>query len=176
EPSPHTVTVSRAFITLARRVMLHRDPTRFALLYRVLWRLRTEPRLLELEVDADVSRLRDLAKSVARDIHKMHAFVRFRELPAAAPSEQPPAGRVPANGLFVAWFEPTHHIVETAARFFVRRFPNRRWAILTPEVSAHWDGETLRFGPGARREDAPADDAIESLWLEYYASIFNPAR
>ena len=39
-----------------------------------------------------------------------------------------------------------------------------------------WDGESLAFGPGARREDAPPADAAEQLWLTYYASIFNPAR
>ena len=34
----------------------------------------------------------------------------------------------------------------------------------------------LREGPPARREDAPAGDVAEDLWLTYYASIFNPAR
>lgn len=51
-----------------------------------------------------------------------------------------------------------------------------RWSILSPERSAHWDGETLTFGPGARKEDAPAEDALEDVWRSYYASIFNPAR
>ncbi|WP_268605435.1 DUF4130 domain-containing protein, partial [Escherichia coli] len=42
--------------------------------------------------------------------------------------------------------------------------------------SVAWDGQALAFGPGARREDAPAEDARESLWQTYYANIFNPAR
>jgi DNA polymerase len=40
----------------------------------------------------------------------------------------------------------------------------------------HWDGEVMREGPPARREDAPQGDPVEALWRSYYASIFNPAR
>jgi uracil-DNA glycosylase len=158
------VTVPRVFMELAAEVALHSDPTRFALLYRLLWRLRSEPRLLALAVDADVARARAMAQAVHRDIHKMHAFVRFRELPAAEPKT------------FIAWFEPQHHIVEAATPFFVRRFPNVPWIILTPLRSARWNLSELTFAPGGRRCDAPADDATESLWRDYYASIFNPAR
>ena len=156
--------VPRAFVELARTVALHQDPSRFALLYRLLWRLREEPRLLAVDVDEDVAVARAWRKSVERDIHKMHAYVRFREVKGVEPRA------------LIAWFEPTHHIVEEAAPFFVRRFPNVRWTILTPGVSAIWDTNELRFGPGGRRRDAPAHDAAEALWCEYYSSIFNPAR
>src|SRR4029078_11244063 len=78
--------------------------------------------------------------------------------------------------LHVAWFEPEHHIVEAAAPLFARRFTAMRWALLQPARSGRWDGAALAFGPGARREDAPAADAGEQLWLTYYRSIFNPAR
>jgi probable DNA metabolism protein len=157
-------SVPRSFLELASSVALHRDPGRFALLYRLLWRLRSEPELLRLSIDEDVARARAMSKAVEREIHKMHAFVRFR---------QTRVGEVPC---YVAWFEPEHHVLEAAAPFFVRRFANACWSILTPERSAHWDTQTLEFGPGARRADAPADDAHEELWRTYYGSIFNPAR
>ena len=105
-----------------------------------------------------------MEKSVRRDAHKMHAFVRFREI------------RTEDGPRFVSWFEPEHHILEAEAGFFVRRFASMRWSILTPSASAHWDGSALTMGPGARRADAPAEDAQEELWRAYYASIFNPAR
>ena len=54
--------------------------------------------------------------------------------------------------------------------------PRCRWSILTPELSIHWDGETLAEGPGASKADAPAGDPVEEVWKTYYASIFNPAR
>jgi probable DNA metabolism protein len=156
--------VPRAFVELARKAAMHRDPLRFAVLYRLLWRLRDEPRLLDVDFDQDVAAARVWQKAVERDIHKMHAYVRFRTVKGVAPPS------------FVAWFEPAHHIVEEAAPFFVRRFPNVHWTIVTPETTATWDTEVLRFGAGGRRADAPAFDAAEDLWRSYYSSIFNPAR
>jgi probable DNA metabolism protein len=157
-------TVPRAFIALCALVIMHSDKERFALLYRLLWRLRDEPRLMELTVDADVARATSMAKAVRRDQHKMKAFVRFREV------------CMDTEPRYVAWFEPAHHIVEATAPFFARRFTSKHWSILTPETSAHWDDGRLWFGAGAAREDAPRDDQLEDLWRTYYASIFNPAR
>ena len=159
-----TFSVPRCFVDLASETILHSDSERFALLYRILWRLRYEPELLDFPMDRDVSRAGDMAKSVRRDIHKMHAFVRFREVPDEA------------GARFVAWFEPEHHTIEAGAPFFAARFPNMIWSILSPQVSAHWDGGALLFGPGAGRRDAPEGDALEDVWRTYYASIFNPAR
>jgi DNA polymerase len=160
------VHVPAAFVELCESVVLHRDPGRFGLLYRLLWRLQTQPALRHDALDADWVAARQMAQAVRRDMHKMTAFVRFRAL-----DEGDPRGP-----LHVAWFEPEHHIVEATAPFFARRFTNMRWAILTPERSVHWDGEQLAFGPGARRDQAPPADAGEALWLTYYRSIFNPAR
>jgi len=168
-PSPpadaRSVRASRQFVSLAKTVICHSDPQRFALLYRLLWRLQSNPRLLEDRADRDVRKLDELARTVRRDIHKMRAFVRFRLVEGEGEGEH-----------YVAWFEPEHHILRTNAGFFVRRFANMRWSILTPRGSLHWDGETLEEGPPAQRSDAPAGDPTEDLWRKYYASIFNPAR
>jgi DNA polymerase len=159
------VRASQRFLTIARSAALHTDPARFGLLYRVLWRLQRHPRLMEDKADPEVRRCEDLAKAVRRDAHKMHAFVRFREVEEEDGTPH-----------FVAWFEPDHHIVRSQAAFFMRRFANMRWSILTPRGSIHWDGETMREGPPARRSDAPGGDPVEDLWRSYYAAIFNPAR
>ena len=156
--------VARAFLDLAGKAILHRDPERFALLYTLLVRLRAEPGSIEDAADPLIRRLEQLAKEVRRDIHKMRAFLRFREV-AEAETER-----------FVAWFEPDHHIVRANAGFFVDRFASMRWSILTPELSLHWDGRMLSEGPGAEKGDAPDGDPVEAVWKTYYASIFNPAR
>ena len=156
---------SRDFVALAKKAILHSDPARFAVLYRLLWRLQGNPRVLEDKADSDVRRIEELARTVRRDSHKMHAFVRFRVVEEEDGAEH-----------YVAWFEPEHHIVRANAAFFVNRFTNMRWSILTPRGSLHWDGETLREGPPAQRGDAPEGDPAEDLWKRYYASIFNPAR
>ena len=168
EPPPPaaggTLTVPRAFIDLARNAALHRDPERFALLYALLLRLQRQPRLIEDRADPGVRRIDALAKAVRRDIHKMRAFVRFREM------------EDDGEHRFVAWFEPEHHIVRANAAFFVNRFAALRWSILTPELSLHWADGQLCEGPGASRADAPDGDPVEALWHGYYAAIFNPAR
>jgi probable DNA metabolism protein len=145
-------------------VLLHADPARFALAYRLLWRQRREPDVLLMPGDADVHRAERMAREVRRDMHHMKAFLRFRAVPDGAGER------------YVAWFEPEHHIVEAVAPFFARRFASMRWSILTPRVCARWDGERVLFSPGARREDAPAEDRLETAWSAYYAATFNPAR
>jgi DNA polymerase len=105
-----------------------------------------------------------MAKAVHRDEHKMHAFVRFREIGREQKSH------------YVAWFEPEHHIVELAAPFFARRFADMPWSILTPDVCAHWDGHAVSITPGVAKTEAPTEDRLEETWRRYYASIFNPAR
>jgi DNA polymerase len=157
-------SVPRPFVELARSVICHSDPERFSLLYALLLRIREQPTALEDAADPLVQRLERMAKEVRRDMHKMHAFVRFREVEAEGGKR------------YVAWFEPEHHIVRSNAGFFVRRFASMNWSILTPELSIHWDGERLTESPGATRADAPDGDPIEETWKTYYASIFNPAR
>ena len=167
-PASNSAVVPPAFLRLCETVVLHEDPDRFALLYRLLWRMVHEPGLRGDPLDADRVQALHMAQAVRRDMHKMKAFVRFRTVTSDESPDAPP--------LHVAWFEPDHHIVEASAPFFVRRFTQMRWAILTPERSLRWDGSSLQFGPGARRQDVPPADAGEALWLTYYRHIFNPAR
>lgn len=157
--------VPAAFLDLCRRVILHRDPQRLDLLYRLLWRLVHEPALRHDPLDADRLRAQRMARAVGRDMHKMRAFVRFTTV-----QEEGGATR------HVAWFEPEHRIVEANAPFFARRFAQMRWALLTPQRCVAWDGQALRFEPGADRSAKPPPDAGEALWLTYYEHIFNPAR
>ena len=166
-PSP--LRVPAEFLALCKDVLQHADPGRFQRLYRLLWRLQRERRLLHDALDPDLVQARLMAQTVRREQHKMKAFVRFREVrePEAAPDDAP---------LHVAWFEPAHHVVEAVAPFFMRRFAGMRFLILTPERSVHWDGKALTLAAGAGRHQAPSADAGEALWLTYYASIFNPAR
>ena len=168
DPAPApvgTFNVSRALVGLAQTVIQAREPARFALLYKLLWRAHAgELHLLDQVTDPEVQRALNLAKSVRRDTHKMRAFVRFRVV------EEPEGTR------HVAWFEPDHYIVEANADFFIRRFATMHWSILTPYRCAHWDGNEIQFTAGASRADVPDDDALEAYWRAYFSAIFNPAR
>ena len=160
--------VPTGFVETARQAACHTDPERYALLYRLLWRMAREPHLLANRGDRDVDRVERLAKAVRRDAHKMKAFVRFRLVEGSGPER------------YVAWFEPDHHIVRFTAPFFARRFASMEWSILTPAECAHWRGgegeDDLVFTPGVPRSAAPEEDALEDYWRQYYAAIFNPAR
>lgn len=156
------VALPRKVAEQIRLVACHSDPQRYALLYQLAWRVtHGEPHLPDIASDPLVHRLYQMEKSVRRDLHKMHAFVRFREKP---------------EGRMVAWFEPDHFIVEATANFFVDRFRGMCWSILTPVGSLHWDKKQLTIGPAATRDQAPASDGFEDGWRDYYASTFNPAR
>ena len=123
-----------------------------------------EANLLRCETDDDVLAMQRMEKAVRRDAHKMKAFVRFRQIERDGVEH------------FVGWHRPDHSVVRRVAPFFSRRFAGMRWSILTPDESVSWDGEALSFGPGVPRSEAPDADELESLWLTYYRSIFNPAR
>lgn len=159
--------VPPAFVALAKEVACHADPGRWALLYRILWRLTRggEKALLEIVSDADVARARTMAKNVRREIHKMHAFVRFRKV-----------GEENGRERYVAWFEPDHEIVEAGTPFFRDRFSNMDWSIFTPKGCAHWIGGELKFTSGVAKDPCDNPDELEEIWRTYYRSIFNPAR
>jgi DNA polymerase len=160
------VALPRRAISLIKLVVCHREPEKYPLLYALIWRLLYgERHLLEVHSDPLVQNLAMKCKAIRRDLHKMHAFLRFRRVLNDSEPER-----------FVAWFEPDHFILEETAQFFIDRFRALTWSILTPIGSLDWDRNKLTVGPPARREDAPDHDAFEDGWKAYYESTFNPAR
>jgi DNA polymerase len=159
------VTVSRAFSQLLHDAICHRASDRFALLYHVLWRVvQGERGLAARAADPAVARLNDYAHNVRRDIHKMHAFLRFR------------ACAVEGATLYTAWFEPQHFILERGVPFFVDRFTGMDWLIATPIGTALWKDGTLTYGPPAAKPTSVEDSVLDEIWLSYYRATFNPAR
>ncbi len=158
--------VPKAFLDLAEIAACHNDPERWQLLYRVLWRLQAQRMLIKDELDEDIARLRRMDHQVRRDLHKMHAFLRFRMVEEEG-SEH-----------YIAWYRPDHRILALALPFFRERFAVMQWTILTDYASVSWDPETrsATWGPGVPRSAAPPADELEGMWRSYYGSIFNPAR
>ncbi len=130
-PEGEPLSLPRAAADLVGLVACHRDPERWALLYRLIWRLtHGEKALLEVMSDPLVHRLAMMGKAIRRDLHKMHAFVRFRRVETAEGER------------YIAWFEPDNHILAAAAPFFRNRFGSLDWTILTPRAGC--------AGPAAR--------------------------
>lgn len=159
------VSVPTEFLKIARAVACFDNAEKWPLLYRILFRLTHVSRdLLEIESDQDVRAARLMEKAVNRDVHKFHAFVRFRQVACEG------------DEVFAAWYEPQHFTVERATPFFKRRFGSMKFSILTPKGCAHWDSNKLTFSSAVSKEFAPSSDETEEFWLLYYRSIFNPFR
>ena len=162
---PRARTVPRAYSDLLHHAVCHTAADRFALLYDVLWRISCgERNVLTRASDPVIARLAVYARNVHRDIHKMHAFLRFR-------------ARAHQGGMiYTAWFEPQHYILKLAVPFFVDRFTGMEWMIATPLGTAFWRAPDLVFGPPVGKPEKDADDVLDDLWLTYYRTTFNPAR
>jgi uracil-DNA glycosylase len=163
--SGHPLHLPRHAVTTLETALCHSDPERFHRAYDLVLRLSRGSLRWGDRLDGVMHRVLAQEKAVRRDIHKMHAFVRFREV------GRPDAAR----RAFAAWFEPEHLITEAAAPFFARRFGDMDWIIATPDVTARFEAGSLSFSPGDPGFRPPAD-ATEELWRTYFASIFNPAR
>lgn len=162
-PFSSPIKVSKKQLYWMKNISMFRSDDTWNLLYRLLWKIRGNQRILENPADPDVIEAERRAKQVSRDIHKMHAFVRFKKID------------VDKREYFIAWHKPQHKTLRAGAVFFKHRFGAMRWSILTPDESAHWNLETLSFTPGVETQPT-FSDSVESDWLTYYESIFNPAR
>jgi len=144
--------IPQSFIRMSELVVLHRDVDRFDLLYRSLWRLVYEPELKNDFSDADLSRLRQMAQSVRRDIQKMKAKLSFRPLP------------VKGEMVPVAWYEPTHYIAETVATWLANTEPGKHWILLTPDRSLRWEGGHLLSAPAIALTKDPQTVRSDEEW------------
>lgn len=155
-----TAIVPASFTRLCEFVVLHREPERFALLYRLLWRLVHEPGLRNDPVDSDMLHAQHMAHAVRRDIHKMKANLRLH------------AVAHPDGELQVACYEPAHHVVEVVAPWFAKRISAPRWTIFTPDRSVNCERGELLFGPGVPVRELPRLDAADAEWLACHERVF----
>jgi probable DNA metabolism protein len=160
------ISLPVALMRLLDSLSCFRADGRYELMYRLAWRAIFENRrLLEDAADPDVRHATVMDAAIRRDVHKMHAFVRFREVLDDA-----------GDPAFFSWFEPEHEILRRGAVFFAKRFPNMTWTIATPDGAAVWDRRSLNFVESPAPEVRPASDRYEDLWRTYYRHICNVAR
>jgi probable DNA metabolism protein len=156
-PSALHAIVPRSFVRLTELVVLHRDPRRFELLYRLLWRLVHEP-LAASGRDPDLALAQSMAQAVRRDILRTRKAVRLRVL---APQE--------GLALSVAWCEPQHHVTEEVAQVLSGLELDQPWLLGSPDRCLLWNGEHLLCGPGVSAATAAA--AQDSEWYEWATRI-----
>ncbi|QJW83263.1 DUF4130 domain-containing protein [Ramlibacter terrae] len=158
-----TAIVPASFTRLCEFVVLHRDPDRFDLLYRLLWRLVHEPGLRNDPVDGDMLQAQHMAHAVRRDLHKLKANLKLRSVREDDGQE-----------LQLACHEPAHHVVEAAGPWLCKRVAAPRWALFTPERSVRCPEGKLGYGPGVPRWSLPNAQASDADWLDCYRRVFAP--
>jgi DNA polymerase len=164
-PAATPLRLSRQLVELLQTISCFRHDGRWDLMYRLAFRSLRQPHLLEDAADPDVHRAMQMQSAVNREVHKMHAFVRFREMTDEHGAKK-----------YFAWFEPTHHVLRLGAPFFCKRFPNMEWLIATPDGTALWQNGELQFVATPDKSTLPKADAHEGLWRTYYRNICNVSR
>jgi DNA polymerase len=149
-----TPIVPLSFMRLTELVVLHHDEDRFALLYRLLWRLVHEPKLRNGGHDADMAHAVSMAHAVRRELYKMKVSLRLRHI-----------GSLAGEPLQFAWHEPVHHVVEEVGSWLAKNFGDGCWFIATPERCMMCRHGRLLCGPGIDAEHRPAPDD-DAGWLE----------
>jgi DNA polymerase len=153
--------VPRGFLDLAQDVVQHGSDERFALLYRLLWRLTHGARdLLDVPTDPLVRRLTAMARAVRAEIAAMEASLRFHTIACEAGEWD------------LAWHEPEHNVLESVVPYFARSRAGRRWSILTPTRSAHWNRGKLLLAHGAPMAAGASAEGLEQYWRRHYATLF----
>jgi uracil-DNA glycosylase len=152
--------ISRALVSMASLAIQARDPQRFDLLYRLVWRANAGEKADAVEM----RRAQGLAFAVRAEAHKMRTLVRY------LPVQEGNRTR------YLGWYEPAHYVLEANAQLISRRFPDLTFSILTPDGGAHWDGAELRFSTGVDRKAVPDDEALQSWWRRHHAGLLRDAR
>lgn len=151
--------IPQSFVRMSELVVLHRDPHRFDLLYRSLWRLVYEPELKNDYADLDLARLRQMAQAVRRDIQKMKTKLAFRPL------------EIRGETVPVAWYEPTHYVCELVGAWLAKRDPATRWILLTPDRSLRWDGAHLLSAPAVAPTQQPLAVRTDAEWARVLEAL-----
>jgi probable DNA metabolism protein len=151
--------IPQSFVRMSELVVLHRDPERFDLLYRSLWRLVYEPELRHDFADHDLAKLRQMAQAVRRDIQKMKSKIAFRPM------------KVHGQPVRVAWYEPTHYVSEVVGGWLAQRDPAARWIILTPDRSMRWDGQHLLSAPAVAPMPPMSAAASDADWARVLEAL-----
>jgi probable DNA metabolism protein len=122
--------------------------------------------------DDDVRAAEKMVRLTRREVHRMHAFVRFEET---------------TDGQFIAEVEPEADVLPLIGEHFGKRYPAMRWAVV--DVSR---GRALLHRPAAdaplterlaivpasevHAERVPKEMRVQEQWQTYFRSVTIPER
>jgi uracil-DNA glycosylase len=144
--------VPRSFLRMLDLALLHSDPQRFDVLYRLLWRVVREPRLKDDRSDFDMQRAVNMAQAVGRELRHLKGCVVFQDVPSEGTT------------LACGWAAPHFYTTEAMALWLARSRPGTDFLFGTPERCILSRRGALRHLPPLA---APPRDAEE--WLKVLA-------
>jgi probable DNA metabolism protein len=126
--------------------------------------------------DLKIRKLLQLHQQMGREVHRMHAFVRFQETP---------------DGMYVALINPDFNCLPLLGDHFAARFPAMEWLIYDTKrhYGLHWDAATKRSSfitlttnnDGNLRQLsaemlAATETDYQELWNIYFKAVDIPER
>jgi len=125
-------------------------------------------------IEPCVLKLNQLNKQIGREVHRMHAFVRFQQA---------------TDGLFVAVVEPDFNVLPLIGDHFAKRYAAQRWVIYDSRrhYGLYYDTHTteyvtfpaeghLRLRQQVKDALSAAEDQYQMLWKDYFDSVNIPER
>ncbi len=160
-----------------RKIFLTEQPgTERLLLHYARRQFESELDVRKDASDEKVRQLQRLHQQMGREVHRMHAFVRFQETP---------------DGLYVALINPDFNCLPLLGEHFAARYPAMPWMIYdtTRRYGLHWDEAakkasfiTLTDDSNQRirhlTEDllAAGETDYQQLWKAYFKAVDIPER
>lgn len=159
------------------RCFLTEKPGTERLIYHFIRRqMTTRHNVVQDASDPAIRDLQLLEKQMGREVHRMHAFVRFQETP---------------DGMFVALVNPDFNCLPLLGPHFSARYPAMNWLIYDTErrYGLHWDptvkkAEFITLHPEQdgqlRHLSAEMLSGVETdyqdLWKTYFKAVDIPER
>lgn len=150
---------------------LSEQPDMEMLLYRfVRLAMDSTESVLENFREPVVLRLHRIERQIHREVHRMHAFVRFQET---------------QDGLYAALITPDFNVLPLLSPHFKTRYPAFRWLIYDTQrrYGLYYENQATRFitldtAPKQLQETllSSAEMDYQALWQTYFSSVDIPER
>jgi probable DNA metabolism protein len=121
--------------------------------------------------DEKILELHQIDKQIGREVHRMHAFVRFQET---------------KDGLFAALIQPDFNVLPLIGQHFEQRYPAFDWLIFDAKrkYGLYWNGEQSSYVTFSGKQHdnlgaallTGAETDYQQLWQTYFRSVDIPER
>ncbi len=116
--------------------------------------------------DTKILELHQINKKIGREVHRMHAFVRFAET---------------RDGLYVSLIEPDFNVMPLIGKHFIDRYPAQPWLIYDTRrhYGLFWDLKKAEYVTFSEQEHkrltediiTDAETDYQALWKSYFKSV-----